>query len=273
MLFIYLFYFIFYSVKLLTDVINSFEPSESSSPITTPKKSKHREQDLLINNFNCLIEHESINTNKQSIPFTSSVQNLFIFGSDTQQQQQQCDENEEEILRNLLIKLKKFSNKLNKSTTKKRNRKIKRKKLVYNKKKRVFKSIDTKMSPKVVNASSDTPIKKCKNSNKIKKLLNDSRGIAKYMIDYDISELTSPASSSIINTSAINTTATKQIFDNTFDNRQFELQFENLEQQIDSLDKQQHQQQQQQVIKLEYSFSNNDTLVKSNCSSGYLSDF
>ncbi len=247
---------------------------------------------MLINNFNDLIEHEEEEEeeednkcNKQQIPFTSSIQNLFQFGSfiNNQQQLVQSDD-EDEILRKLLLKLKKFSNKLKKPTNKKkRSIKIKRKKLILIKK--TTKKVAIQKIKKIVSSSpkpvftpqsvikqsyyNDSPIAATSTrSSKIKKLLDDSRGIGKYMIDYDIS-------TSSLSSSALNTT-TKYFFDSSFDNRQLKLQFEQLEQQLilNIQDQQLNENDNNNLIKLEYSFNDdNDTLIKTGCSSGYLSDF
>jgi hypothetical protein len=161
-----------------------------------------------------------------------------------------------------MIKLKKFSNKLNnddynvdckRRRRKKRGIKIKRKKLVYNKK-RKFISITKKKisSPKpteILKSNNFTP-----NSSIVRNLLNDSRGISKYMINYDLTEYTNE-SPSIINT-------TKQFFyDNTFDGINLDFKYEEPSINLEDLKND------------EYSFNNDDTIVKSsNCSSGYLSD-
>ena len=190
-----------------------------------------------------------------------------------------------------MLKLKKFSNKLNKDALKKSHKKkktkmikIKRKKLVYNKKSKFIAKKYFDRHHKVINSpyqntllsqaqqlelscKHDNSIS-TKNSSKIRKLLNDSRGISKYMINYDLNEFAESPSTSILNT-------TKYFFDNTFDNVQLDLQFDHLENQImqlPSIDYSMELFNDKQLI--EYTFNDDDlTIVKSNCSSGYLSDF
>ena len=256
--FFVLFFFFKVIFILRTELFNKTDFT-SSSPLSTPKKA--RNHDLLINNFNCLIEQQ------QQQETGSSIKNLFNFYSTASSIDEQPQYDEDELLRKLMLKLKKFSNKLKNNEgikdgsgggggrRKKRGiKKIKRKKLVYNKKNSKFLSKKRlNQSKKKINSPEATEIVKSPNSSIVRNLLNDSRGISKYMINYDLTEYTESPS-------VINRTTRCFYYDNTFDNINLDLQFEDPLIQLEDL-------------KHEYSFNNDDTIVKSsNCSSGYLSD-
>lgn len=78
------------------------------------------------------------------------------------------NENEEKLMKKLLVKIKKFSNKL-------QTKKLKKRKINYYK----FAIQNNHQKKK------QSRIDSYKQSNKIEKLLNDSRGMKKYLINYD----------------------------------------------------------------------------------------
>lgn len=353
----------------------------SSSPIQSPIninyksiEQQQQQHDLLINNFNDLINQHDYTMTEQHIVIeqppqqqfenlkhienklisnSNSIQNLFLFSNTTatvnNTQQTTTTEHvynadmEDEILRKLLIKLKKFSNDLNKeekytdkrlykkNKLKRRLKLLKRNRNCLKKgkinKKRIQRKLLTGKKDKILSAApqitfqissrnhliyNNEPItseegnmsnifnnvihtnsNKYKSSNKIEKLLNDSRGMCKYFVDYNISTL---SSTSILNNSSTNSSPKQQLlpqqnrreslfnkFNYSFDNEQIKLQIEELEQHVqDNCQLDVHDLTfniKDNILfadhyidnQFNYSFEEN-TLIKSTCSSGYMSD-